>query len=121
MVAGGNGRRKRVRVPLGTSLPGRMTARSLARQAIRKPRLSVTDLCDLNCLYCRPADGTPNVDQSELLSVEELANAARALSRIHPIQAIKLSGGGPLVRAGLPYGKTREGMYCFALAKVAAP
>ena len=65
-------------------------------------RLSVTDRCNLRCRYCMPADGVPGVQHLDLLSLEDLADAVRLLCSALPIARIKLTGGEPLVRVGLP-------------------
>ena len=65
-------------------------------------RLSVTDRCNLRCRYCMPAEGVVKVGHYELLRLEELAGVARALAGRLAIERIKLTGGEPLVRKGLP-------------------
>jgi cyclic pyranopterin phosphate synthase len=35
-------------------------------------RLSVTDRCDMRCVYCMPAEGIPKLDHCEVMSYEEL-------------------------------------------------
>lgn len=35
-------------------------------------RVSVTDRCNLRCVYCMPADGIRLIDHSEILSFEEI-------------------------------------------------
>ena len=39
-------------------------------------RLSVTDLCDLRCIYCLPEHGVPKRAHSEICSLEELCDIA---------------------------------------------
>ena len=41
-------------------------------------RLSVTDLCDLRCIYCMPEYGVPKRAHSEICSLEELRDMAAA-------------------------------------------
>ncbi|MDR3725375.1 MAG: radical SAM protein [Terracidiphilus sp.] len=62
----------------------------------------MTDRCNLRCCYCMPAKGIGRVSHSELLSLEDLAQTVQLLCRELPIERIKLTGGEPLVRAGLP-------------------
>jgi cyclic pyranopterin phosphate synthase len=59
-------------------------------------RLSVTDRCDLRCVYCMAArpDFLP---KSELLTLEELTEAAEAFIR-RGVRKIRITGGEPLVR-----------------------
>jgi cyclic pyranopterin phosphate synthase len=88
-----------------TELPGfaQMIEERIATPSVHTLRLSVTDRCNLRCRYCMPDDGIPKLRRSELLSLEGLAAAARVLCRHLPIDRIKLTGGEPLVRAGLPH------------------
>lgn len=71
------------------------------RRSARLLRVSVTDRCNFRCRYCMPAEGVPTIPHSELLSMEALAEMVRWLSRQMPIERVKLTGGEPLVRAGL--------------------
>lgn len=63
-------------------------------------RLSVTDLCNLRCVYCMPADGVEKRRHEDILSVEELQEIAEAAGRCG-IRKIRLTGGEPLVRRGI--------------------
>lgn len=63
-------------------------------------RLSVTDRCNYRCSYCRPADGTRWLDESELLTDEEIVRLVRVLGQ-QGITRIRLTGGEPLLRTGL--------------------
>lgn len=63
-------------------------------------RLSVTDLCSLRCRYCMPAEGVPKRDHSEICSVEELVEIARAAADCG-VRKVRLTGGEPLVRRGI--------------------
>jgi cyclic pyranopterin phosphate synthase len=67
---------------------------------IRYLRLSVTDLCNLRCNYCMPAEGVMKRPHAEILSVEELVAAARAAANCG-IRKVRLTGGEPLVRRGI--------------------
>lgn len=72
---------------------------------LRSPRLlrlSVTDRCNLRCRYCLPEQGVPKVAHAALLSLERLAEVARWLCQRVEIERIKLTGGEPLVRSGVP-------------------
>jgi cyclic pyranopterin phosphate synthase len=64
-------------------------------------RISVTDRCDLRCVYCMPADGIRLMSHSDLLSYEEIYTIARAAAELG-INKVRLTGGEPLVRFGLP-------------------
>jgi len=64
-------------------------------------RLSVTDRCNLRCSYCMPATGVAKVACAEVLRYEELLKLAAAAVRVG-IEKIRVTGGEPLVRKGLP-------------------
>ena len=63
-------------------------------------RISVTERCNLRCIYCMPAGGLPARQRSELLSFEEIELFVRAAAR-EGISRIRLTGGEPLVRKGI--------------------
>ena len=63
-------------------------------------RLSVTDLCNLRCVYCMPAGGVEKRRHEDVLTVEELEEIARSAGRCG-IRKIRLTGGDPLVRRGI--------------------
>jgi len=64
-------------------------------------RISVTDRCNLRCIYCMPADGVSLMSHNDILSYEEIYTVARAAAEMG-INKVRLTGGEPLVRAGLP-------------------
>ena len=64
-------------------------------------RISVTDRCNLRCTYCMPEEGIPVVDHQEILSYDEIAKLVEIFADIG-IRKIKLTGGEPLVRKGIP-------------------
>ncbi len=63
-------------------------------------RISVTDRCNLRCVYCMPEEGMTFLPREELLSFEEIARVAR-VARSLGVTSIRLTGGEPLVRKGL--------------------
>ena len=63
-------------------------------------RLSVTDLCDLRCRYCMPAEGICKRPHSEICSVEELVEITRQTVALG-VRKVRLTGGEPLVRRGI--------------------
>ena len=67
---------------------------------IKYLRLSVTDLCNYRCIYCMPDEGVEKKQHSEMLSIEELTEIAKA-SYALGIKKIRLTGGEPLVRKGI--------------------
>ena len=64
-------------------------------------RISVTDKCNLRCVYCMPAEGLPWLRKGELLSYEEIQAIVEAMAPIG-LQRVRLTGGEPLVRKDLP-------------------
>ncbi len=72
-------------------------------------RLSVTDRCDLRCTYCM-AEKMQFLPKRELLTIEELDEVASAFIR-RGVQKIRITGGEPLVRRGMPELIERLGSY----------
>ncbi|MCD6599690.1 MAG: GTP 3',8-cyclase MoaA [Dehalococcoidia bacterium] len=64
-------------------------------------RISVTDRCNLRCIYCMPPEGIPLMPHSEILSYEEISLVLRVGAKLG-INKIRLTGGEPLVRVGVP-------------------
>ena len=63
-------------------------------------RISVTDRCNLRCLYCMGEEGIEQVAHRDILSYEEIAAVVRAGAELG-ISKIRLTGGEPLVRKNL--------------------
>ena len=63
-------------------------------------RLSVTDLCNLRCVYCMPEQGVPKRQHNEILSVEEIEEIVQACVACG-IRKVRVTGGEPLVRKGI--------------------
>jgi cyclic pyranopterin phosphate synthase len=49
-------------------------------RALRYLRVSVTDRCNLRCVYCMPPEGIPLVPPSEVLRYEEIVRLVRIAS-----------------------------------------
>jgi cyclic pyranopterin phosphate synthase len=64
-------------------------------------RISVTDRCNLRCVYCMPAEGIKLMSHNDILTYEEIYTVARAAAGLG-INKLRLTGGEPLVRLGLP-------------------
>ena len=64
-------------------------------------RVSVTDKCNLRCVYCMPLHGLPWLKRSELLSYEEIAEIIAVMAPMG-LRRVRLTGGEPLVRPDLP-------------------
>jgi cyclic pyranopterin phosphate synthase len=77
----------------------------------RKLRLSVTDRCNMQCIYCMPRDMDKNyksgsndeaiakrwLDKDEVLSYEEFLRISHIMARLG-IEKIRVTGGEPLLR-----------------------
>lgn len=61
-------------------------------------RISITDLCNLRCIYCMPNDGGCDALYSDVMSREEIVEMARAAVDLG-IYKIRITGGEPLIRA----------------------
>ncbi len=65
----------------------------------RNLRISVTDRCNIRCVYCMPEDVT-FLPSSEILSFEEIERSVRLMVDMG-INRVRLTGGEPLVRREL--------------------
>ncbi len=65
-------------------------------------RLSVTDRCNLRCRYCQPIQGAVLIPRRDILSFEEMERLVGLFTRLG-IRKVRLTGGEPLVRRGLPH------------------
>lgn len=74
---------------------------SSALRRLRVLRLSVTDRCNFRCRYCMPGEGVCKVAHDDLLSFEALTGLVKWLSCETGINRVRLTGGEPLVRAGI--------------------
>lgn len=63
-------------------------------------RISLTDLCNLRCVYCMPPEGVRKQTHNQILSLEEIGEIARAAVELG-VKKIRLTGGEPLVRRGV--------------------
>lgn len=72
--------------------------------AFRRPitylRVSVTDRCNLRCVYCMPEAGLPWIPKPEILTYEEITAIVRAAAQVG-VRSIRLTGGEPLIRRDL--------------------
>ena len=81
-----------------TALPAELPERLLDRfgRHITYVRLSVTDRCDLRCVYCMSED-IEFLPRSQLLTLEEMARLGRCFSELG-VTKLRVTGGEPLVR-----------------------
>jgi cyclic pyranopterin phosphate synthase len=74
-------------------------------RAMRDLRISVTDRCNFRCVYCMPREvfdaDYKFLPHAAILSFEEIARLARIFAGLG-VRKIRLTGGEPLLRKGLP-------------------
>ncbi|RZD15425.1 MAG: GTP 3',8-cyclase MoaA [Candidatus Acidulodesulfobacterium ferriphilum] len=63
-------------------------------------RVSITDRCNLRCVYCMPEKGINPLSHSEIISYEDILRFVNVLAN-HGVNKIRITGGEPLVRKGL--------------------
>jgi GTP 3',8-cyclase len=63
-------------------------------------RISVTDKCNLRCVYCMPPQGVPLKLHDDMLSFEEITEFTR-VAVASGMTKVRLTGGEPLVRRGI--------------------
>lgn len=68
---------------------------------LKSLRLSVTDRCNLRCLYCMPAGAISWFRKDRILTYEEIGRVTQVLASLG-VREIRLTGGEPLVRRDLP-------------------
>ena len=66
----------------------------------RKLRISVTDRCNLQCIYCMPKNNNNWFDPSDILTFDEIIRFASIMSKLG-IDNIRLTGGEPLLRLNI--------------------
>lgn len=60
-------------------------------------RISITDRCNLRCIYCMPEKGVPCMQHGDILTYEEIERLCKIFAKLG-IKKIKITGGEPLVR-----------------------
>lgn len=70
-------------------------------RVVRSLRISVTDRCNLRCLYCMPAGAISWFRKDRILTYEEIGRVTQVLASLG-VREIRLTGGEPLVRRDLP-------------------
>jgi len=64
-------------------------------------RISVTDRCNLRCVYCMPPEGVRLLPHEAMMRYEEIARVVAEAAQMG-IRRVRLTGGDPLVRPDLP-------------------
>jgi cyclic pyranopterin phosphate synthase len=70
------------------------------RRTISYLRVSVTDRCNLRCVYCMPEEGIDLVPMADILRYEEIRDVV-AVAASMGLRYVRLTGGEPLARRGL--------------------
>ena len=63
-------------------------------------RISVTELCNLRCRYCMPAEGVCKKSHAEMMTEDELILAVEAAASLG-ITKLRITGGEPLVKRNI--------------------
>lgn len=63
-------------------------------------RISVTDRCNLRCVYCMPAEGIRMLRHEDILSFDEIIAVVKTAVEMG-VTKVRLTGGEPLVRRGI--------------------
>ena len=69
------------------------------KRRVKDLRISITDRCNFRCTYCMPEEGLQWLARDELLTYEELARIAGVCVSRFGFDAVRVTGGEPLVRA----------------------
>lgn len=64
-------------------------------------RISVTDRCNLRCIYCMPEEGIRLTGRENILQEPEIIRVCQVMAELG-IKKIKITGGEPLVRPRIP-------------------
>ena len=63
-------------------------------------RISVTDRCNLNCVYCKPRERMKALPHREILQYEEILRLVTVAAPLG-ISRVRITGGEPLIRRGI--------------------
>lgn len=63
-------------------------------------RISVTDKCNLRCIYCLPKEGVPLIRHEDVLRFEEIVEVTKTAIEMG-VTKVRVTGGEPLVRRGI--------------------
>jgi len=63
-------------------------------------RISITDRCNLRCVYCMPKEGVSFIGHEDILRYEEISRIVNVAVKIG-ITKVRVTGGEPLVRRGV--------------------
>lgn len=63
-------------------------------------RISVTDKCNLRCIYCMPAEGIKLLRHEDILNFDEIVEVTKVAVALG-VDKVRITGGEPLVRKGI--------------------
>ena len=69
-------------------------------RTVRYLRVSVTDKCNLRCVYCMPLEGLDWLKREEILTYEEITEVVRTMAGMG-LERVRITGGEPLIRRDL--------------------
>ena len=73
------------------------TLRDTFQRTIDYMRISITDRCNLRCIYCMPSEGLVPMRHEDILSYEEIVKVLSIAVRIG-VKKVRITGGEPLIR-----------------------
>ncbi|MGD1074781.1 MAG: GTP 3',8-cyclase MoaA [Thermodesulfovibrionales bacterium] len=79
-----------------------MELRDRYNRTIEYLRVSITDRCNLRCVYCMPQCGVAPFTHREILTYEEIVRVVKVAAALG-VRKIRVTGGEPLVRKNIVY------------------
>jgi cyclic pyranopterin phosphate synthase len=79
-----------------------MELRDTFERVIDYLRISITDRCNLRCVYCMPRSGVKLFEHKEILTYEEITRVANIAASLG-VRKIRVTGGEPLIRKNISY------------------
>jgi cyclic pyranopterin phosphate synthase len=70
-------------------------------RTIQYLRVSITDKCNLRCVYCMPLEGLEWLQREQILAYEEIEQIVRVMAPMG-LERVRITGGEPLVRRDVP-------------------
>ena len=71
-----------------------------AKRTIDYLRISVTDRCNLRCVYCTPVNGVPHFAKEDILNFDEIVQLVKIFASLG-VRFLRITGGEPLIRREL--------------------
>ncbi|MCL2321392.1 MAG: GTP 3',8-cyclase MoaA [Oscillospiraceae bacterium] len=69
-------------------------------RSINYLRISITDNCNLRCIYCMPKEGAIYHKEDEMITLDEAFTFVKIFSQLG-IEKVRITGGEPLLRTGI--------------------